>query len=276
MNPEERLPTNVNSSGYKTQAAMVKESSISGGSVFPASFQQLLRLPYVDLFEQTITAIRDENHMLELNRVLSPGFSVAYDPMDGWYGETLEYNWFIMTDLATPYITVIKEAEPLSFMISYVSIDRGPVPINRNIIRDVLRVLARELGEGNMLDALGIDALPSNDSSRIGAAVAAAQDAGLEIVVLAFRYDASNVSDMINSSTDGEGFAHANLRSRVFSSNRGGYGNPDHISHGQRVDIRAERVDDAANGTIPAAYDYLPSDDREGSDTATLHDYQWP
>lgn len=73
------------------------------------------------------------------------------------------------------------------------------------------RSLAQELGDENVLYAKGVDALPSNDSSGIDAAVAAAREAGLAVVVLGSGYGTFDLSEMNNRRTDGEGFAHADL-----------------------------------------------------------------
>ncbi|KAI1771211.1 glycoside hydrolase family 3 protein [Hypoxylon cercidicola] len=73
------------------------------------------------------------------------------------------------------------------------------------------RSLAQELGDENVLYVKGVDALPSNDSSGIDAAVAAAREAGLAVVVLGSGYGTFDVSEMNNRRTDGEGFAHADL-----------------------------------------------------------------
>lgn len=75
----------------------------------------------------------------------------------------------------------------------------------------VRRSLAEKLGDENVLYAKGVDALPSNDGSGIEAAVAAAREAGLAIVVLGSGYGTFDVSEMNNRRTDGEGWAHADL-----------------------------------------------------------------
>lgn len=73
------------------------------------------------------------------------------------------------------------------------------------------RSLVQALGNENVLYAKGVDALPSNDSSGIDAAVAAAQEAGLAVVVLGSGYGTFDLSEFNNRRTDGEGFAHADL-----------------------------------------------------------------
>ncbi|EON95998.1 putative periplasmic beta-glucosidase protein [Phaeoacremonium minimum UCRPA7] len=73
------------------------------------------------------------------------------------------------------------------------------------------RSLARELGDENVLYVPGVTALPSNDSSGIPAAVAAAQDAGIAFVVLGSGWGSFDPATFDNRRTDGEGFAHAEL-----------------------------------------------------------------
>lgn len=73
------------------------------------------------------------------------------------------------------------------------------------------RSLERDLGGENVLYAKGVDALPSNDSSGIDAAVAAAREAGLAVVVLGSGYGTFDLSEINNKRTDGEGFTHADL-----------------------------------------------------------------
>ncbi|KAI1371824.1 glycoside hydrolase family 3 protein [Hypoxylon crocopeplum] len=413
---------------YMTITDSINSMWVSGGSLFPGAVSMASSWN-LDLYEQVVAAIRDENHALGVNWVLSPELDVAYDPRNGRNGEmfgedtylisefgtryvktmqekdengfvkiaTTIKHWVygrgnggvnrasmegginhIMNDLAPPYIKVIKEAKPLSLMVSYSSVDRVPMSINKYMIQDVLRgilgfkglimsdansieytveeskvskspedaaqkalraglehelspggnglyttlinfvnnteianliddsvsalleikfatgvfdnplpsienmestlrnerhlevnrnisresivllkndgilplkksnvskvvvigaygdmvnagmyaacnatdpaygsslrrSLARELGDANVLYAQGVDALPSNDSSRIGAAVTAAQEAGFAIVVLGSGYGTFDLSEMNNRRTDGEGFAHADL-----------------------------------------------------------------
>ncbi|KAI2469833.1 glycoside hydrolase family 3 protein [Annulohypoxylon bovei var. microspora] len=401
---------------------------VSGGTLFPGAVSMASSWN-LDLYEQVVAAIRDENHALGVNWVLSPELDVAYDPRNGRNGEMfgedtylisefgLKYvktmqakdengfvkiattikHWVygrgnggvnrasmsgginhIMNDLATPYIKIIKEAGPLSLMVSYASVDRVPMSINTYMIQDILRgnlgfeglimsdansiqyttteskvsksredaaqkalraglehelspdgtglyttlindvnnteianlidrsvsalleikfatgvfdnqlpsvenmestlrneqhleinrnisresivllkndgilplqrsnvskiavvgayadminagmyaacnatdpvygdslrrSLANALGDENVLYAHGVDALPSNDSSGIDAAVAAAQEAGLAVVVLGSGYGTFDLSEINNRRTDGEGFAHADL-----------------------------------------------------------------
>ncbi|KAI1413121.1 glycoside hydrolase family 3 protein [Hypoxylon sp. FL1857] len=413
---------------YVTITDSINSMWVSGGSLFPGAVSMASSWN-LDLYEQAVAAIRDENHALGVNWVLSPELDVAYDPRNGRNGEmfgedtylisqlgtryvktmqekdengfvkiaTTVKHWVygrsnggvnrasmegginhIMNDLATPYINVIKEANPLSLMVSYASVDRVPMSINtymihhilrgvlgfegfimsdanaieytvaeskvsksredaaqkalraglehelspggngllttlinyvnntdiadsidksvsafleikfatgvfdkplpsaetldrtlrndrhldvnRNISRESIvllkndgilpftksnvrkvavvgayadminagsygacnatdsaygnslrRSLVRELGDENVLYAPGVDALPSNDSSRIGAAVATAQEAGLAVVVLGSGFGTVDVSEINNRRTDGEGYAHADL-----------------------------------------------------------------
>ncbi|KAI4867669.1 glycoside hydrolase family 3 protein [Hypoxylon rubiginosum] len=401
---------------------------VSGGTLFPGVVSMASSWN-LGLYEQAVAAIRDENHALGVNWVLSPELDVAYDPRNGRNGEmfgedtylisefgtryvktmqakdengfvkiaTTIKHWVygrsnggvnrasmegginhILNDLAPPYIKIIKEAESLSLMVSYASVDRVPMSINKYMIKDVLRgilgfkglimsdansieytmteskvsksredaaqkalraglehelspggtgffptlinlvnnteianlidqsvaalleikfatgvfdnplpsaetlestlrnerhlevnrnisqesivllkndgilplwrgnvskiavvgayadminagmyaacnatdpaygnsfrrSLAQELGDENVLYAKGVDALPSNDSSGIDAAVAAAREAGLAVVVLGSGYGTFDLSEMNNRRTDGEGFAHADL-----------------------------------------------------------------
>lgn len=41
----------------------------------------------LDLYEQVVAVIRDENHALGVNWVLSPELDIAYDPRNGRNGE---------------------------------------------------------------------------------------------------------------------------------------------------------------------------------------------
>ncbi|KAI0150084.1 glycoside hydrolase family 3 protein [Hypoxylon sp. NC0597] len=413
---------------YVTMTDSINSMWVSGGSLFPGAVSMASSWN-LDLYEQAIAAIRDENHALGVNWVLSPELDVAYDPRNGRNGEmfgedthlisefgtryvktmqekdengfvkiaTTVKHWVygrsnggvnrasmegginhIMNNLATPYINVIKEAKPLSLMVSYSTVDRVPMSINKymiqNVLRDIIgfeglimsdansieytlaesrvsksredaaqkalraglehelspggnglfttlveyvndtdianlidksvsalleikfatgvfdnplpsaanlertlrnerhleinrnisresivllkndgilplkrsnvskiavvgayadminsgmyaacnatdpaygnslrRSIARKLGDENVLYSPGVDALPSNDSSRIGAAVTAAQEAGLAVVVLGSGYGTFDVSEINNRRTDGEGFAHAEL-----------------------------------------------------------------
>ncbi|KAI2630192.1 glycoside hydrolase family 3 protein [Hypomontagnella submonticulosa] len=413
---------------YVTITDSINSMWVSGGTLFPGAVSMASSWN-LDLYEQVVAVIRDENHALGVNWVLSPELDIAYDPRNGRNGEmfgedtylvsefgtryvktmqakdengfvkiaTTIKHWVygrgnggvnrasmagginhIMNDLAAPYIKVIKEADPLSLMVSYSSVDRVPMSINRYMIRDVLRgilgfkglimsdansieytvteskvslsksdaaqkalraglehelspggtglyttlidfannteivnlvdnsvlalleikfttgvfdnplpstenmkrtlrseqhlsinrnisresivllkndgmlpfqksnvskvavvgaygdmvnagmyaacnatdpaygdsvrrSLAEKLGDENVLYAKGVDALPSNDGSGIEAAVAAAREAGLAIVVLGSGYGTFDVSEMNNRRTDGEGWAHADL-----------------------------------------------------------------
>ncbi|KAI0377648.1 glycoside hydrolase family 3 protein [Hypomontagnella monticulosa] len=413
---------------YVTIADSINSMWVSGGTLFPGAVSMASSWN-LDLYEQVVTAIRDENHAIGVNWVLSPELDVAYDPRNGRNGEmfgedtylisefgtryvqtmqakdengfvkiaTTIKHWVygrgnggvnrasmagginhIMNDLAAPYIKVIKGANPLSLMVSYSSVDRVPMSINRYMIQDVLRgilgfkglimsdansieytvteskvslsksdaaqktlraglehelspggsglyptlidfannteivnlvdksvlalleikfttgvfdnplpstenmestlrndrhlevnrnisresivllkndgmlplqksnvskvavvgayadmvnagmyaacnatdpaygdslrrSLAKKLGDENVLYAKGVDALPSNDSSGIDVAVAAAREAGLAIVMLGSGYGTFDLSELNNRRTDGEGFAHADL-----------------------------------------------------------------
>ncbi|KAI0882348.1 glycoside hydrolase family 3 protein [Annulohypoxylon maeteangense] len=178
---------------------------VSGGTLFPGAISMASSWN-LDLYERVIAAIRDENHALGVNWVLSPELDIAYDPRNGRNGEmfgedtylisqfgtkhvqtmqakddngfvkiaTTVKHWVygrgnggvnrasmsgginhIMNDLAAPYIKVIKEAEPLSLMVSYASVDRVPMSINRHMIQDILRY------------NLGFEGLVMSDASSI-------------------------------------------------------------------------------------------------------------
>ncbi|KAI1209302.1 glycoside hydrolase family 3 protein [Annulohypoxylon truncatum] len=178
---------------------------VSGGTLFPGAVSMASSWN-LDLYEQVVAAIRDENHALGVNWVLSPELDIAYDPRNGRNGEmfgedtylvsqfgtkyvktmqakdengfvkiaTTIKHWVygrgnggvnrasmsgginhIMNDLAAPYIKVIKEADPLSLMVSYASVDRVPMSINGYMVRDILR--------GN----LGFKGLIMSDASSI-------------------------------------------------------------------------------------------------------------
>lgn len=61
----------------------------------------------------------------------------------------------IMNDLAIPYIKAIKDAQPLSAMVSYSSVDGVPMSINKYMIQNVLR------------DIIGFKGLVMSDASSI-------------------------------------------------------------------------------------------------------------
>ncbi|KAI1088626.1 glycoside hydrolase family 3 protein [Rostrohypoxylon terebratum] len=162
---------------------------ISGGTLFPGAVSMASSWN-LDLYEQVVAAIRDENHAIGVNWVLSPELDIAYDPRNGRNGQmfgedtylvsqfgtkyvktmqakdehgfvkiaTTIKHWVygrgnggvnrasmsgginhIMNDLVAPYIKVIQEADPLSLMVSYASVDRVPMSINRYMVQDILR-----------------------------------------------------------------------------------------------------------------------------------------
>lgn len=59
---------------------------VSGGTLFPGAVSMASSWN-LDLYEQVVAAIRDENHAIGVNWVLSPELDVAYDPRNGRNGE---------------------------------------------------------------------------------------------------------------------------------------------------------------------------------------------
>ncbi|TDZ35597.1 Periplasmic beta-glucosidase [Colletotrichum spinosum] len=75
----------------------------------------------------------------------------------------------------------------------------------------IRRSLERTLGAENVRFVAGVDILSRNDSSGIGAAVAAAKTAGLAVVVLGSGWGSFDTSSESTHRTDGEGFSHPDL-----------------------------------------------------------------
>ncbi|KAF6828849.1 periplasmic beta-glucosidase [Colletotrichum plurivorum] len=73
------------------------------------------------------------------------------------------------------------------------------------------RSLERELGAENVKFVAGVDILRTNDSSGIPDAVAAAQEAGLAVVVLGSGWGSFDNTYESLHRTDGEGFSHPHL-----------------------------------------------------------------
>lgn len=71
---------------YVTMTDSINSMWVSGGSLFPGAVSMASSWN-LDLYEQAIAAIRDENHALGVNWVLSPELDVAYDPRNGRNGE---------------------------------------------------------------------------------------------------------------------------------------------------------------------------------------------
>jgi beta-glucosidase len=61
----------------------------------------------------------------------------------------------LFNDLIQPFVTVIKDSQPASVMISYASIDRGPMSANRFMMRTILR------------EKLGFDGVLMSDAEAI-------------------------------------------------------------------------------------------------------------
>lgn len=78
----------------------------------------------------------------------------------------------ILNDLGLPYAKAIRDAQPLSLMASYSSVDRVPMSVNRYLLREVLR------------ETLGFEGLIISDASAIeylykeSKVAASASDAG--------------------------------------------------------------------------------------------------
>lgn len=71
---------------YVTITDSLNSMWVSGGTLFPGAVSMASSFN-LDLYEQAIAAIRDENHALGVNWVLSPELDVAYDPRNGRNGE---------------------------------------------------------------------------------------------------------------------------------------------------------------------------------------------
>ncbi|RYP60014.1 hypothetical protein DL769_008307 [Monosporascus sp. CRB-8-3] len=153
---------------YITIADSVNGIWVSGGTLFPGTITMSCSWN-LDLFEQAIAAIRDENLALGITYgedvYLTSEYGIRYIKTMQEKDEhgfvkiaaTIKHFVFgqgsggvnrasmagginhIMNDLGIPYIKAIKEADPLSLMVSYSSVDGVPMSFNKYMVQDVLR-----------------------------------------------------------------------------------------------------------------------------------------
>ncbi|RYP61788.1 hypothetical protein DL770_009713 [Monosporascus sp. CRB-9-2] len=154
---------------YITIADSVNGIWVSGGTLFPGTITMSCSWN-LNLFEQVIAAIRDENLALGLYRYgedvyLTSEYGIRYirtmqeKDEHGFVKIATTIKHFvygqgsggvnranmagginhIMNDLGIPYIKAIKEADPLSLMVSYSSVDGVPMSFNKYMVQDVLR-----------------------------------------------------------------------------------------------------------------------------------------
>lgn len=71
---------------YVTITDSINSMWVSGGTLFPGAVSMASSWN-LDLYEQVVAVIRDENHALGVNWVLSPELDIAYDPRNGRNGE---------------------------------------------------------------------------------------------------------------------------------------------------------------------------------------------